>query len=71
MLNEDKTQTYSRSIIINHKPSGKVNIGVVVSLSFNNSKLLSHDSDHLNFDFFWVKEVNGDAIDENTSTNLQ
>ena len=55
---------------MNHKPPDKVNSGAEVSQSFNNWKLFYHDSDYMNLDLYWVKDVSYDVIEENPSTNL-
>ena len=70
ITNPRPTRDASQQNINPSVPSGKVNTGAKVSLSFNNWKIFSHDSDHLNLDFFWVKVINGDAINENASINL-
>lgn len=70
MLHKDKNQAHLGSITINYKPFGKVNNGAVVSLSFNNWNIFSHDSDYSKLDFFWVKATNDGAIDEIPQKNL-
>ena len=70
MLYDNTIKTYSRSITINDKPSGKFKTRVEVSLSFNSWKPFSQAFIHSNFTFFWVRVVNGEAIDVNPSTNL-
>ena len=58
---------YTKKLLV---PSGRVNTGVEVSLSFKIWKFLSHASTHSNFTLFLVKVVKGESKDTNPSRNL-